>query len=231
MKGNKTSLNRICSCVFMLLMIVSVVLCTGCHGKEQIQGEVLVYVQLPYEVEGTNITIESLSQASVPNPDSDGSFVDNIACVEVKNNGDTYISDAKLILEMQDGTEFIYIINDMPPGSLVQAFDVNNTVYDGESACKKITVENLTKEEGSQLMEDVIGIDVEETIVTLTNISDETLHHISIVCHCDMDGSYFGGCSYTYDIESIPVGESIDVDASDCYLGQASVVRVYRNHE
>lgn len=187
-------------------------------------------IEFPYVVEGTNITVGSLSQASVPNPDSDGSLKDDIACIEVKNNGETYISNIEVILEMQDGTEFNFKITDMPAGSLVQAFDVNNTVYNEENECEKITVENLTEEVGNQLMEDLIQVNVDETVVTLTNITGEALENISVVCHCDMDGSYFGGRSYTYTVESIPAGGSINIDASECYLGQSTVVRIQKNN-
>ena len=187
-------------------------------------------IEFPYAVEGTGITIKSLSQASVPNPDSNGELVDDIACVEVENTGETYISNLEISLKMQDGTEFNFKITDMPAGTLVQAFDVNNTIYDEEIVCEEIKTENLKEEKGSQLMEDAIQISVDETIVTLTNITGEPLENLSIVCHCDMDGSYFGGCSYTYNVESISAGGSIDLDASDCYLGQASVVRILKNN-
>ena len=220
--------------ILILLIVIALVVHKKNGEKSAEQGNETQMaeqgIEFPYAVEGTGITIKSLSQASVPNPDSNGELVDDIACVEVENTGETYISNLEISLKMQDGTEFNFKITDMPAGTLVQAFDVNNIVYDEENVCEEIKTENLKEENGSQLMEDVIQISVDETIVTLTNITEEPLENLSIVCHCDMDGSYFGGCSYTYDVESISAGESINLDASDCYLGQASVVRILKNN-
>lgn len=194
------------------------------------QADEAVGLEFPYAVPGTSMTIESLSQASVPNPDADGSLIDNIACIEVQNNGETYISNVEFTLKMMNDTEFTFIITDLPAGSFVQAFDVNNTVYDGKLGCDDVTAENLTEADGNQLMENEIQVQVDETIVTLTNITNDTLENLSVVCHCDLGDSYFGGCSYTYPVDSISAGGSIEIDASDCYLGQASVVRIYRNN-
>ena len=52
------------------------------------------------------------------------------------------------------------------------------------------------------------------------------LSNLLLHCHCLIDGSYFGGLTYTYPVESIPAGQSIAVEAEDCYLGEAAVVRV-----
>lgn len=227
-----------------IVMLLGISMCiTGCTSfkKDAVETEdssvartVLIEeavgLEFPYNVEDTAITIKSLSQASVPNPDSDGSLTDDIACIEVQNNGDTYISNVEFTLEMINNTEFTFKITDMPAGSLVQAFDVNDTVYDGKISCNNITAQNLTEMDRNQLMEDELQINVDETVVTLTNITSETLEDLSVVCHCDLEGSYFGGCSYIYHVDSISAGESIEIDASDCYLGQASVVRIYKNN-
>lgn len=194
------------------------------------QAEEVVGLEFPYALPGTSMMIESLSQASVPNPDADGSLIDDIACIEVQNNGETYISNVEFTLKMMNDTEFNFKITDLPAGSLVQAFDVNNTVYDGKLGCDDVTAENLTEADENQLMENEIQVQVDETIVTLTNITNDTLENLSVVCHCDLGDSYFGGCSYTYPVDSISAGGSVEIDASDCYLGQASVVRIYRNN-
>ena len=45
-----------------------------------------------------------------------------------------------------------------------------------------------------------------------------------------VDDAYFGGLTYTYPVENIPAGESVTLQAEECYLGEAAVVRISRNN-
>lgn len=75
-------------------------------------------------------------------------------------------------------------------------------------------------------MEDEVEVKVKETEVILTNKSGEELKNLNVSCHCLFEEAYFGGLTYTYPVESIPAGESTTVQAEECYMGEAEVVRI-----
>ena len=107
-------------------------------------------------------------------------------------------------------------------------FEKKNQVYELDDVCEEIT-DTAEFEDVSPVMADRLSAEVQETTVTLTNNSEEDLSNLLLHCHCVIDDAYFGGLTYTYPIASIPAGQSASVDAVDCYLGQAAVVRVSRD--
>ena len=60
----------------------------------------------------------------------------------------------------------------------------------------------------------------------MTNVSGMDLTDLDIICHGLLDGSAFGGRSYTYQITSLDSGGSTTVYAMDCILGMTRVTRV-----
>ena len=49
---------------------------------------------------------------------------------------------------------------------------------------------------------------------------------MTLTYHCVLDGAYFGGKSYQKNVEVLGAGESITLDALECYLGEAAVVKI-----
>lgn len=183
-------------------------------------------LQFPYLLEEQNIEIRSLLNASIANPDGGGEIVEDIAGLELKNTTGQFISHASFEAALSDGTTFHFEIHDLPVDGTMLAFDVNNTVYDSRIPCDSFVCTDLQTASGDQLLSDSIAVSVEETTVTLTNTTDADLGPLTVVCLCDFDGSYFGGTSYSYPVESIPAGESVTVEVPECYLGSAAVVRI-----
>ena len=79
------------------------------------------------------------------------------------------------------------------------------------------------------MLADQEAVEAEGISVTLTNLTDEDLAGLTVYCHCLFDGTYFGGSTYAYPVDGIPAGESVTIQAEECYLGEAAVVRVTRN--
>lgn len=234
-----------------LFMITMIVFC-GCEKKdqtketEQVQeiekinlkteevvelDEIVekVEFEFPCELED-GLKILSLSTATMPNPDAGGIMGEDIASLEIINETGVYVEFAKIIVELDEGTTFNFIVNDLPNGRTVQVFDINNSIYDDKVSCERIAIEEIKFLDGDQTMSEYVLIEVEETLVTLTNISPTDLNNLEIVCMCDFDGSYFGGTSYCYPVGQLLAGESTVIDAIDCYLGIADVVRIVENN-
>ena len=100
--------------------------------------------------------------------------------------------------------------------------------FTSSNTCKELKCEASFAEEPPFLAEQV-AVETEGISVTLTNLTDEDLAGLTVYCHCLFDGTYFGGLTYAYPVDGIPTGESVTIQAEECYLGEAAVVRVTRN--
>lgn len=179
----------------------------------------------PYDLEDGKISIESIFQFTGFNPDNENTEGENIAALTVVNNSKQHLSSAQFTVKMVNGTQFDFELEDLPAGQKAMIFEQENQVYDLNDVCQEIT-DTVEFEDASPVMADRLSSEVQETVVTLTNNSEEDLNNLLLHCHCVIDDAYFGGLTYTYLIESIPAGQSASVNAEDCYLGQAAVVRV-----
>lgn len=186
-------------------------------------------LEFPCTLEEAKLGIGSLSIATIPNPDAGGAMGEDIACLEITNMTEKFVLRANLTLTLSDDRTYHFEIYDLPADHTVQAFDIYNTSYDEKSAAKRIEVTDLQFAEGDQLMKSQISIEVRELTVTLTNISENDLGPLEVICLCDFDGICFGGRSYSYTVNGIRAGQSVSFDAVDCYLGKATVVRIASN--
>lgn len=182
-------------------------------------------IQFPYELDNGKFIVQSLFQSDIDNPDNGNQYADGIASLEVTNQSGKFCKQLELTVVMLDGEEITFIANDIPDGKTIWMFEKNNKIIDIEEKCKKIKGKATMGK--SQMMEDKISWSAEETNVTLQNISSEELTGVVIDCHCLFDGeTYFGGTTYEYEVGDIPSGQSVQIDAQDCYLGSAEVVRI-----
>lgn len=195
------------------------------EAEEKIEDEEEVGINFPYELEDGKIEIDSLFQFSGNNPDCGDEEGENIAALSVINKSEQHLASAEIKANLADGTVLTFEITDVPAGKNIMVFEKNNTCYEISNKC--LAIDGTAKfEETTALMEDKLAADVQETTITLTNISGEDLNNLLLHCHCLVDDTYFGGLIYSYPIETIPAGQSVTVQADECYMGTASIVRV-----
>lgn len=179
----------------------------------------------PYQLEEGKLEVASLFQFTGTNPDCNNENGENIAALQVSNKSEEYLKQAEIKAQLTNGTELVFEVIDVPAGQSVIVFEKKNTVYELSDVCKKIEC-TAEFEDEAPLLEDQISISVEEMSVVVTNKSDQELSNLVLHCHCLLDNEYFGGLTYKYPVESIPGGASVTVEAVDCYLGEAAVVRI-----
>ena len=193
--------------------------------EEEQQAEGLAF---PYELEDGKISVDSIFQFTGFNPDNENVEGENIAALTVVNQSKQHLASAQFTVKLADGAKLAFEITDLPAGQKAMIFEKENQIYALDDVCEEIT-DTAEFEDASSVMADRLTAEVQETTVTLTNNSEEDLTDLLLHCHCMIDDAYFGGLTYTYSIESIPAGQSASVNAEDCYLGQAAVVRVSRD--
>ena len=68
-------------------------------------------------------------------------------------------------------------------------------------------------------------IRVNQLKLPITHTGEE-LENIVVYCRCPYIDDYFGGLAYRYEVENIPAYGTAEVEAIDCILGEAEVVRI-----
>ena len=203
------------------LAITLLLLLSGC-GKAQED------VSFPCLLAEDSLSVTSLFQYSGYNPDCGGQAGEEIASLAVTNQSEKYLASAKITAKLADGTKRVFQLTDIPAGQTVWVFAQDNGSFASSNTCKELKCEASFAEEQPLLAEQV-AVETEGISVTLTNLTDEDLAGLTVYCHCLFDGTYFGGLTYAYPVDGIPAGESVMIQAEECYLGEAAVVRVTRN--
>lgn len=219
-------------CYLMVIALACFVMfcCIGCQEPDShtMQGQISETESIPY-VDKAGITIDALFQFTGSNPDADLLSCENVAALTVTNTTDKHLEYAQIEIGLMSGTKLEFEVLDLAAGKTVNVFEKNNVSYEVSDECVSVKID-AEHVDADVLWSDKIQIQIEETNVTVTNISGDTLTNLVIHCHCMLDDTYFGGLTYKYPVEKIEAGESILVEAIDCYLGQAEVVRISQDN-
>lgn len=181
--------------------------------------------RFPMTLAEGKLEIQSLFQFDGINPDCGNQEGTDIASVMLKNVSGEYLAEAKLTLTLTDGTKLNFKVNDLPAGKTVMAFSAENASMAGGAVCADAACEAVWEEGGSPMPEQ-IGVSVDGMSVTLTNNSGADISKLVIYCRCPLGEEYFGGAAYSYTVHDLAANETVTVDAVDCILGMAEVVRI-----
>ena len=146
----------------------------------------------------------------------------------IRNISGSYLKSAKIWAVLDDGTEILFSVSDLPAGKGALALCVDNTVLKDDRECTAFRSDSVFEE--YQTIEG-LSVSVDGTAITLTNETGGEMTGIEIFCHGVFGDLYYGGVTYIYTIENLPAGESASVTASDCMIGVVEVVRVACGNE
>ena len=224
---------------YLLPLVLILLLFTACGKKEEqtdTQGEATEAVsteeqkegiEFPYEIDNGNLVINSVFQSSIENPDCGNEYGDDIASLELVNQSNQYLDSAELTLHMSDGKELHMVIKNIPPGKKVWAFDDQNQLVSNDVVCTSVDCDAEYLAD-SPMADQEIKVKVDDTTVTLKNQSENDLNDLTIECHCVIDGVYYGGLTYSYPVDKLTSNGSKKIEAEDCFLGEAEVVRIIK---
>lgn len=198
-------------------------------GKPDSAEETGEGLAFPYELAEGKLQVASLFQYSGLNPDCNNEEGEDIAALEIVNQSDEFCKSAEIQVVMQDGTELAFKAEDIPAGKKIWAFESNNQSVGQDDVCKEI--KDHSEFEEVSLMEDQVTASVEDTTITIENLTGEEITDLTVGCHCLFEDTYFGGVTYSYPTGRIPAGGQVTVDAADCYMGSAEVVWISKNEE
>lgn len=229
---------RIILIAIVAILIIAIITAALAHTKkaeepnsvqsESIENESSGF-SFPYNLAEGRLRVDSLFQYSGLNPDCNNEEGEDIAALEIVNQSDEFCKSAEIEIAMQDGTELVFKAEDIPAGKKIWVFESSNQSIGQDDACKEIK-DNSEFGEVS-LMEDQVTASVEDTTITIENLTGEEITDLTVGCHCLFEDTYFGGVTYSYPTGTIPAGGQATVDAADCYMGTAEVVWISNNEE
>lgn len=171
------------------------------------------------------IELYAFFPSDVMNVDDSSEFVNGVASVEFKNISGRYLKKCTIEIKATNGESYEFVAEEIPADMEVIAFDCSSKVVEEDTEIQE--VECSTEEDVSNnLLEAQVEAEENEMEVTIKNVSETDLSNVIVTCHCMMDDVSYGGSKYEYKIEKLSAGESVVVEAVDCYFGQAKVVRI-----
>lgn len=181
-----------------------------------------VGVEQPNIQQTQYLKLGSLYTSSIPNPDGGNAMATDIASLEVENTAQRYLLKAQLKAYMSDGTTIDFTVQELPAGAVAEVFDPENRALPAGVTCQRIDCVSEEYMDPPQLPE---GLWVEGDIVA--NAGQTTLENITVVYRCDLGEQFFGGIAYTYEIESLEPGQSLQITGGELF-GMVTVVRAYQ---
>ena len=147
-----------------------------------------------------------------------------LATIIVQNDGGMAVGAADITLTCEDGAELRFRVTDLPVGGSCYAFELNSAQYTGENRVCAASAE--VEPDGSLSVDYRVSVMVQDGGLVLVNMTEDTLHNVTVRYRTDTGGTYFGGLSYTATVEELAPGASQTVLAAECYMGLPSVIAV-----
>lgn len=224
-RNKKTCFGIVGALCFSVLFFVMVMQLVEAPTTDEPLTETEQVVQFPYELEDGKLQILSLFQSSVSNPDSDGSYVEDLAALEITNCSSMHLKTATIEVTMNAGETLTFVLEEIPADKTVWVFEANNKCYDTKQKCVEIKC-TATFTEKTVLLEEQLHIKAEETLVMVTNVSNGILENLELEFHCLFEDVYYGGKTYKYHLNTLKVEEAASIDVWECYLGVAEIVNI-----
>lgn len=174
----------------------------------------------PLELENNQLLVNLPFSYDGLNPDCDFTEGRNIAAITVQNHSGQHLLQADVTLVAADGSELLFRIEHLPSDKRVTAFALDNAPLPADAAWVEARVSAQFTEHPS-LRGSSVEISENGMLIDVTNSTDTELSNLKIYCHNLLGEEYFGGKSYPYEINNLPAGETVTVEALDCILGIA----------
>lgn len=216
----------------LLLLVAGVVfmICTD-TGKQLVgkitnkdaDGKKPQKLEFPVMLENGDLEINSVFQYTGANPDFQWEEGEDIGALVLINRSERYLKTADISVKLSNGEKLQFKVSDIPSGGTAWLYELENGVYPVTEYCVSAKG-NAKFSKDTGLSEEQVTVKAEGMKLTLTNNTEKDLNDLIVKCHILFNEAFFGGNTYSYPVEKIPAGESVEVDAPDCILGDAKAV-------
>lgn len=185
-------------------------------------------VSFPLLLEDGKLEIEQIFQFDGLNPDCGYQEGKNIAAITVTNRSDTYLASADVSMISADGEVLHFAVTDLPVGKSVMAFSLENASSEPDTAYGDVICK-ATFDADASMNDDKFSVSADGTTIILQNKTSTEIQDIAVYCRSTLGDQYFGGITHTYTVNNLPAYGTAELDAVDCILGFAEVVRIAVN--
>lgn len=215
-------------------------LVSGMQGTESVEDTISAESEADVNIEKVDaltfpllladgkVEIENVFQFDGINPDCNNQVGNDIAAITVKNLSDAYLASADISMISDDGVTISFAITDLPAGKTTMAFSVDNASTNTDVSYRDAFCEAVFDTDAS-MNDHAVSVSVDGMHITLENNTNAGIDELIVYCHSALDDQYFGGIVYTYTVNNLPANGTAELDAADCILGLAEVVRIAIN--
>lgn len=182
-------------------------------------------VAFPLLLEDGKLEVDSVFQFDGINPDCGNQPGNGIASITVKNLSDTHLERAEITLTAENGQLLNFAVTELPAGMEAMAFSLDNASAEADAVYTDLVCEAAFDADAS-MNADAVTASVDGIHVTLQNNTAAEIAELVVYCRSTLGDQYFGGITYTYTVNNLPANGTAQLDAEDCILGLAEVVRV-----
>ena len=182
------------------------------------EGFTSAEASFPLLPEGAGIRIEMPFSYDGLNPDADIAEGINIAALSITNQSGRHLAEAELILATTDGIHIRFYAQHIPNARKAVLFCTDNLELPPQDQWHRIYY-RVVSAEADSLLETGLRSEIIGTQVVLTNETGESLPPFVLYCHDLLSEEYFGGKAYAYNVNTIPSGQSVTIDAADSLIG------------
>lgn len=179
-----------------------------------------------FELEEEKLKILSIFPSDVPNPDHNFENGTNIASIELKNVSEEYLDSARITLVSDRGQTYEFLIQDLPAGDVVWAFDIESREIGEDEGYGQVTCEASFDPEYENKD---FQMEFQNGEIIVTNLTTQDYQNLTIKVRSQLEGVNFGGISYTYKIEELNAKDSTSFPVLEAYFGDAKAVKIERD--
>lgn len=144
--------------------------------------------------------------------DGSDEIVSNVMALLVKNDTEESIQLADLSVADKAGNTYEFRITTLLPGQEMLVLENNRAIYDATVELDSVDITSLALfSETPSLHEDIFEIQGTDNLITIKNISEETISAARI-CYKNISSDiYIGGITYTVSIPQLLPGETLNM--------------------
>ncbi len=217
-------MKRFCK-LFALLLALTLML-TACGGNAAPDGDstdpdtanVITPAAEPMMDLGSGLSLMSASRyAGAFVEDGSDETVADVLAITVRNDGDKTVQYAHITLT-QGESAYEFDVSTLPVGASAQLLELSRqTMPDSTEGMTGQVSACAVFETEPSLCADVLGIETQDTAITVTNNSGSDMGQIYVYYKIAYGDLYLGGITYRVGVSGLKAGES-----TTCYAGHFS---------
>lgn len=223
--AKENTMKRFCK-LFALLLALALVL-TACGGDTaapdgsadaDASGQQQTAGEEPMMALGSGLSLMSVNRyAGAFVEDGSDDTVADVMAVTVRNDGDKTVQYAHITLT-QGESAYEFDVSTLPVGASAQLLELSRqTMPDSTEGMTGQVSACAVFETEPSLCADVLGIETQDTAITVTNNSGSDLGQIYVYYKIAYGDLYLGGITYRVGVSGLKAGES-----TTCYAGHFS---------